>query len=122
MSDDRKKLGQAGEQLAADFLKQKGYSIIQRNFRCAAGEVDIIAKDKDYLVFVEVKTRRNHSYGSPLEAVDFRKQRQICRTALCYLQQHPAADQDIRFDIIAITITAKKPLIEHITEAFDSCL
>ncbi len=122
MSDDRKKLGQAGEQLAADFLKRKGYTIVQRNFRCAAGELDIIARDNDYLVFVEVKTRRNHNYGSPLEAVDFRKQRQICRTALCYLQKHSAEDQNIRFDIIAITITATKPLIEHITEAFDSCL
>ncbi len=121
MSDREKKLGETGELLAANFLAEKGYSIIQRNFRCKAGEIDIIAGDGDYLVFVEVKTRRSLNYGSPVEAVDMRKQQQIYRTALFYLQQNSIDNQDIRFDIIAITIMDEKPVIEHLINAFDTC-
>ncbi len=121
MSDREKKLGEAGELLAANFLAQKGYSIIQRNFRCKVGEIDIIASDGNYLVFVEVKTRRSLNYGSPVEAVDIRKQQQIYRTALFYLQQNAIDNQDIRFDIIAITMMDEKPAIEHIVNAFDIC-
>ncbi len=119
MSDSRKKLGQAGEQLAASFLKKKGYTIVQRNFRCRAGELDIIAEDGDYLVIVEVKTRSSGSYGSPVEAVDLRKQRQICRTARHYLHQYAIADRNIRFDVVAVIATDEIPVIEHIADAFD---
>ncbi len=125
MLKNNQEIGQAGEHLAASFLKEKGHTIIQQNYRCKAGEIDIIAKHESYLVFVEVKTRSNSRYGMPEEAVDFRKQRQICKAIRYYLHQNNIDNQDIRFDIVAITLSAKgekRPVIEHITNAFDYCL
>ncbi len=122
MSDFRRQLGQSGEQMAVDFLEQEGYSIVTRNFRCKTGEIDIIARDKDYLVIVEVKTRRNKKYGEPAASVDFHKQRQICKATQYYLQRHELFEQDIRFDVIAIVAPDNTaPTIQHIINAFDYC-
>ena len=87
MSKTRGETGRYGEDLAAKYLTQHGYRIIQQNYRASCGEVDIVAKDNDVLVFVEVKTRTGQGFGSPAEAVTYRKRQQISRAALVYLSQ-----------------------------------
>ena len=114
--------GMLGEEVAAQFLTSHGYRILERNFRCKVGEVDIIARDpKDTtLVFVEVKTRRGLSYGVPQLAVTPFKQRQISKAALTWLGKNRLHDHNARFDVIAILLHTERPhSIEHIRNAFD---
>jgi len=114
--------GALGEEVAANFLIAHGYRILERNFRCKGGEVDLIVRspgDKT-LVFVEVKTRRTLSYGVPQLAVTPFKQRQISKAALTWLSIKALHDHNARFDVIAILLhTGKLPQIEHIQNAFD---
>lgn len=96
-------LGSGYEQMAAGFLKREGYEILERNFRCRQGEIDLIAREGVYLVFVEVKYRRNGGRGAPEEAVDRRKQQRICRTAAYYMVKHQIYDTcPCRFDVVAV--------------------
>lgn len=89
--------------MAAGFLKREGYEILERNFRCRQGEIDLIAREGVYLVFVEVKYRRNGGRGAPEEAVDGRKQQRICRTAAYYMVKHQIYDTcPCRFDVVAV--------------------
>lgn len=112
-------LGKAGEQLAVDYLHRQGYQIIERNFRTRNGEIDIIAKQASFLVFVEVKTRRSLQYGQPAEAVTYRKQQKLIQTALLYLQESPLAATGYRFDVMEIFIDANNnPHFHHIPNAF----
>lgn len=92
-------LGRIGEEKAYKYLREKGYQILERNFRCKMGEVDIIAKDKNKdLVFVEVKTRRSFQYGSPAEAINYRKKNHIYRVAKYYIITKKLINKTIRFD------------------------
>ncbi len=115
----RKKIGARGEEIAAGFLEKQNFRIIQRNFRCRCGEVDIIARDGGTLVFVEVKTRRNASYGLPQLAVTPFKQRQISKAALTYLSKNGLMKEDARFDVISVLLLDSSPVIDHIRNAFD---
>jgi len=120
----RQALGKQGEELAAGFLRRLGYRILGANVRTRLGEIDIIADDptEPALVFVEVKTRRSSAFGSPIEAVDGRKQRRLVRLAEAWLQQHPErADATCRFDVIGVLVDGRgDPAIEHIRAAFQS--
>mgnify|MGYP000085479978 CR=1 FL=1 len=111
-------IGDKGEELAVKFLKKKGYKIIKRNYRTPTGEIDIIAKDGDKLVFVEVKTRTDSLFGHPVEAVDYRKQRKIKTAALHYLATQKK-EMPARFDIISIRIGPDGKTIEHLKDAFE---
>ena len=102
MSHARLALGAWGEEQAAEYLRLQGMKILQRNYRTPVGEIDIIAKNKEFLVFVEVKTRRGVVFGSPQEAVGDRKQRQIIRTCQWYLQEHKCGKLQPRFDVVAV--------------------
>lgn len=102
MSHARLALGAWGEEQAAEYLRLQGMKILQRNYRTPVGEIDIIAKNKKFLVFVEVKTRRGVAFGSPQEAVGERKQRQIIRTCQWYLQEHKCGKLQPRFDVAAV--------------------
>ncbi len=115
-------LGEWGEELAAEYLKKRGYRILVRNFRVKFGEIDLVARDKDCICFIEVKTRR--SYDAPQEAVSWRKQRKLTRVAQAYLKQnHKNIDVRSRFDVIAIEENADgKMRIEVIQNAFDAVL
>src|SRR6266478_949290 len=93
----RQLVGGSGERAAARFLRRQGYSIIARNYRCPAGEIDLVALDNGTVVFIEVKTRRGPAYGDPLEAVDSRKQRQIARVAMQFVSAHRLHDRAVRF-------------------------
>lgn len=100
---NKRRVGANGERIAGVFLEKQGYQILQYNFRCPAGEIDLIAREGGCLVFAEVKYRRNSAFGTALEAVDIRKQRQICKVARVFLLRHPACwDIPCRFDVVGI--------------------
>jgi putative endonuclease len=107
-------LGARGEDIAEKYLKKRGYCIIERNFRCRLGEIDIIALDGTSLVFIEVKTRRNQNYGRPCEAVTTVKINHILRTAACYTSLSRTRYVDIRIDVIEILIQDQKTYLHHI--------
>ncbi|MFQ5824676.1 MAG: YraN family protein [bacterium] len=113
-----KKIGKFGEEMAAEFLRNKNYEIIERNYRWARGEIDIVAKKDDMLIFVEVKTAQRDTFGPPETWVDQRKQQQIGQVAEHYLQEKEIDDMDCRFDVIAITAQGKEWKIKHIENAF----
>jgi putative endonuclease len=117
MSRERRLLGQAGEALAADTLQQQGYTILTRNYRTPYGEIDLIARHADTLVFVEVKLRRSEVFGSPQEAVNTAKQRHLQLAAQYYLNQQRLGEIKIRFDVVAITLSGTLPRIEIFREA-----
>jgi putative endonuclease len=118
LSNYRQKLGRQGEDLAEQFLRQKGYQILEKNYRKYRGEIDIIAKDQDYLVFVEVKTARSDRFGPPIFRVDARKKKQLGKIAMAYYQEKELFDQDSRFDVVTVTFTGDQTNIEHIENAF----
>jgi putative endonuclease len=119
MIDARQVLGKQGEEVAERFLKQKGYKLVERNYRCSAGEVDLIVLDRRVIVFVEVKTRSGDRFGSPLEAVESRKQRKMMRAAQFFLAQKGLHQRDARFDVVGISWPGGEPLVEHIENAFE---
>ena len=115
MKSLNKQTGGIGEAIAVSYLKEKGYEILQTNFSCKTGEIDIVAMDKDTLVFVEVKMRSNLRFGLPQEAVTNSKLLHMQRTALSYLKLNDLMDKvDIRFDCVAILGTKQDHTIEHI--------
>ncbi len=103
MLNKSQQFGQKAETMAARFLKRRGYKIIERNYRTRSGEIDIIARDGDTLVFVEVKARTSSRYGSAKAAVTSHKQRQISKVALGYLQRTDQSHVKARFDVVTVT-------------------
>jgi putative endonuclease len=95
-------LGRRGEQLAAEFLQAAGYLILDRNYRCAEGELDIVAADQRVLVACEVKTRSSSAYGSPIEAVTSSKLRRLRRLAVRWVRTHGLAFDEIRVDVVSV--------------------
>jgi putative endonuclease len=116
---DKKELGKKGEELALRFLKKNGYRIIGRNYVCKMGEMDIIAREKDILVFIEVKTRTSTTFGPPQLAVNPKKQSQMSKVALHFLKEKQLEDVKARFDVVAILLGSKGEEIELIKDAFD---
>ena len=122
MPANRKSLGDRGEEIAALHLKECGYKILTRNYRKNFGEIDIIAREADCLVFIEVKTRRTTSHGHPFEAVNLRKQKQISKVAQCYLAEKNLFDSPARFDVVSVIISDKsREKVEILPNAFDLC-
>ena len=116
---EKKDLGKKGEEKALRFLKKKGYRIIETNYVCRMGEMDLIAKEKDTLVFIEVKTRTSTMFGPPQLAVNSWKQRQLSKVALNFLKEKKLEDVKARFDVVAILLGQKGEEIELIKNAFD---
>jgi TIGR00252 family protein len=120
MKDTKKIItGKEGEKIAAAFLKKNGYRIMEINFRCPIGEIDIVAKEKDYLVFVEVKTRKSMELGYPEQAVGIRKQKKMSQLALWYMQKRKIDDTNARFDVVAVSLISEKNEVKLIKNAFD---
>lgn len=117
---DRRRLGNYGEFIARQILEERGYLILHQKYYTRYGELDLIAKDENHLVFVEVKTRIGKAYGDGLEAITKRKRNHLVRTALCFLQQHCYSDLPCRFDIIALNLDRQGNLLDYqlITDAF----
>lgn len=120
MTHERFSLGKTGEELACSYLQKQGYKIIDRNYRCRSGEIDIIAEDGVVLVFVEVKTRKGESFGHPFEVIGLNKQRKIARSALDYMSVHGIKERDCRFDAVSILVDAHEGVsIELVKNAFE---
>ena len=102
MKQQNTQKGRIGEARAEYFLKQSGYKIITTNYRCSAGEIDIIAVENNILVFLEVKSRRNLDYGNPSEAVNYKKQHHIATSAITYIKQNNLFNLPVRFDVVEI--------------------
>lgn len=119
MANLKQGLGRAGEQAAEAYLRKKGFRVVERNYRCQVGEIDLIALDRRVIVFIEVKTRRTMAVGSPLEAVPTWKQRRMMRAALWFLNQRRLHQRDGRFDVVGITVRDGEAMIEHVRNAFD---
>lgn len=100
--ENKRQIGTTAEKLAVNYLIQNNYSIINTNFRCKIGEIDIIAKDNDYIVFIEVKYRKNTKRGLPREAVNYNKQKTIIKVANYYILQNKLYTNNFRFDVVEI--------------------
>ena len=114
---ERHILGKTGEEIGTKYLIKNGYKIIIRNFRCRQGEIDIIAQDKNEIVFIEVKTRKNTNYGYPIDAVDKRKQKHILNASKYYIYINKLEKKNIRFDVIEI-YKRDKFYINHIKNIY----
>ena len=112
-------LGLLGEELAGHYLARHGYKILLKNYESPLGEIDLIAKEKGALVFIEVKTRSSLSMGSPLESVTFHKRAQIVKSAKYYIKRYGIKDIPCRFDVVSILIPpGEEPQVELIENAF----
>ncbi len=110
-----KRIGEIGEEKAAEYLKKMKYKILDRNYRCRFGEVDIIARSNDYIVFIEVKTRSRVDYGRPIEAINSTKLNRILKTVNFYLAEKRMFDWDIRIDAIEVFLSSTKDIkVNHI--------
>ena len=119
MTQERITLGKLGEDLARKRLIDLGYRILITNYRCSLGEIDLVARDDDVLVFVEIKTRKRESLGLIKEAVNRRKQTQLSKVALAYLKSNNLWGSKVRFDVVAIRLIDGKKEIEIIKNAFE---
>lgn len=119
VSGYKKELGKAGEEMAVNYLFKKGYEILARNFRCRSGEIDIVARDGEYIVFIEVKTRTGLSFGTAIEAIDYRKQNRLQKIASFYLLRTGQTNANCRFDVVTLQQDTKnKWKIDIIKNAF----
>ena len=112
-------LGKLGENAAAGYLRQKGYRILEQNYRCKIGEIDIVAEKSGRILFIEIKTRRSDHYGAPEESVHTLKQKKILRAAEWYLKEHKATDRPVGFEVISVLWhDGRNPEIRYIPNAF----
>ena len=119
MLNSRQKFGEKSESIAVSYLKKKGYKIVEQNYRTKLGEIDIIAKEKGTIVFVEVKSRKSKNFGNPKWAVTPQKQRKISMVALQYLKTTRQSNVKARFDVVSIIFSYDNPVIEVIKNAFE---
>lgn len=119
MTRERLDLGNLGERMALKKIKDLGYKCIEKNYRCSLGEIDLIARDRDCLVFIEIKTRKGRSIGYAKEAVTPKKIRQISKVALAYMKANDCCDTKARFDVVAVNIKGGREEIEVVKDAFE---
>ncbi len=119
MLNRNQRLGRRGENLAARHLKKLGYTVVERNFKTARGEIDLVARHKKDLVFVEVKSRSSNRFGSPAEAVTPAKQRRLSMVALEYIKIKGLEGMRARFDVVTVDAGCRPPRVEVIANAFD---
>ena len=120
MKSFNKDIGALGEQISENFLKNLGYKILEVNFRCKCGEIDIIALDNGYICFIEVKTRYGTNFGIPAESVIFSKQKKIYKTAQVYILYKNITNFNFRFDVMEVTLNGDNNdfIVNHIHDAF----
>ncbi|AQX74539.1 YraN family protein [Dehalococcoides mccartyi] len=117
MAYNRKETGEFGEKLAAEYLKGMGYRIIQTNCRLPEGEIDIVGQDGEYLVFIEVRTKRRLGYGLPAESVTPRKKAHLMASAESYIQKHRLEHFPCRIDFVSVDLSQPEPRLELIKNA-----
>ena len=118
--DGRQVLGKYGEDLACAELRRRGYAILERRYRTRFGEIDIVARDGEVTVFVEVKARNGREFGGGAAAVTAWKQRRVSQMAIDYIARHRLHDRPCRFDVVAVEMTDGEPAIEVFRGAFDA--
>lgn len=118
IKSENKIKGNYGEKVAKEYINKLGYEVVYRNFKCSFGEIDIVFKDKEELVFAEIKTRTNTDYGFPAESVTYYKRKHILNTARYFLYKYDVMNMAVRFDIIEVYLCNKKPIINHIRNVF----
>ena len=114
---DHRARGRLGERAATRWLEQRGYRIVERNYSCRHGEIDVIAEHRDVLCFIEVKMRASAQYGRAIEAMSHGKRRRVARTAAFYLAEHPT-DRPCRFDVVAMDLDGGDWHFELVVDAF----
>lgn len=119
MLNSRQEFGKKSETAASELLKGQGYKILEMNYKTKLGEIDIIAKDRETLVFVEVKSRRSMRYGDPKFSITPKKKKKISMTALLYLKMTGQMNQKARFDVVTILTPGPTPKIEIVKNAFE---
>lgn len=119
MTAERKRLGERGEDAAVAFLERSGLTIVERNWRCPSGEIDIVALDEETLVLCEVKTRRTAAKGSPEDAITPAKRRRYAKLAAAYVQAAGVEPVAVRFDVVTLLVVAEdRALLRHYRAAF----
>jgi putative endonuclease len=118
----RIRTGKKGENIAVAYLKSNGYRIVERNYKCLFGEIDIVAKDGDTVVFIEVKSRKSEEFGDPQVAVGLEKQKKISKISLKYLEEKHLYPCNARFDVVAIKMLPSGNKVELIQNAFELTL
>lgn len=113
---ERHIIGKKGEEIAVDYLKSIGYTIIERNFLCRQGEIDVIALDNKYIVIIEIKSRTNQEYGLPSEAVTKTKLKHILKTAAYYLHVKKMEDANVRIDVVEVYVKENRYYINHLKQ------
>jgi len=118
MSTGAQALGALGERLAAAWLERRGWAVIARRFRSGHRDIDLVARRRGEVVFVEVKARRGTGFGDPVEAVGWRKRRELQRSARCWIDRHGAPGEAYRFDVIGILVGEERVRVRHVENAF----
>jgi putative endonuclease len=118
MSAATQRLGEQGERVAERWLRRRGWSILDRRWRSGRRDLDLVARQGETIAFVEVKARRRAEFGGPVEAVGWRKQRELQRSALCWIDRHGAAGRTYRFDVIGVLMGPENIRIRHVADAF----
>src|SRR5215470_10669628 len=116
---EKRDLGRQGEEIAEQFLRVRRYVVVERNYRCPYGEIDLVMADRETLVFVEVRSHTGSTFGHPLESVTLRKQRQIAKAASHYVLRHKIENRPLRFDVIGVQWENGASRVTHIPGAFD---
>jgi putative endonuclease len=118
MTAESQELGEAGERIAEDWLTRRGWLILDRRFRSGHRDLDLVAERSGIVAFVEVKTRRGKDFGLPVEAVNWRKQRELARSAAVWIARYGRSEQMFRFDVIGVLMKEGNPQIRHVENAF----
>jgi putative endonuclease len=118
MSDHRQAFGALGERVAERWLRSKGWKVLQRRFRSGHRDIDLVAEREGMVAFVEVKARRGEAFGDPVEAVHWRKRRELWRSASVWISRHGRPNESYRFDVIAVLVRGAEVRIRHVEDAF----
>ena len=118
MSAARQAFGEIGERIAERWLRRQGWRVLQRRFRNGHRDIDLVVERYGTVAFVEVKARRDSAFGGPLEAVNWRKRRELARSAMVWIDRHGRSDECYRFDVVGVVVSGPRVRIRHVEDAF----
>jgi putative endonuclease len=118
MSAARQALGELGERIAERWLRRRGWRVVHRRFRSGHRDIDLVVEQAGVVAFVEVKARRGDRFGDPVEAVNWRKQRELARSAMVWIDRHGRPEESYRFDVIGVIVEGSRVRVRHVQDAF----
>jgi putative endonuclease len=118
MSAAKQEFGQLGERIAERWLRRTGWRVVQRRFRTGHRDIDLVVEREGTIVFVEVKARRGERFGHPVEAVNWRKQKELTKSAQVWIDRHGRPDESYRFDVVGVLLTGERVRVRHVEDAF----